>query len=157
TTRLPCRLERQMPVPSGPAAKGLIDGVEAVGTLAYRPPTLRRDQLHVDGTGQSGGDLILHVEEVGTLLVEALRPQMRPALGIDKLRVEAEPFARVLHAAFEDIAHAELAADLAGIDQLALICESGVARDREDAGTAREVGRQRLGNAVDEVVVLRVT
>src|ERR1700751_1814961 len=66
-----------------------------------------------------------------------------------------DPFVRLLHAAFEDIAHAELAADLAGIDGLSLISESGVARDHEDTGTAREVGRERLGNAVGESVVLR--
>ena len=51
---LPRRLERQMPVPGGPPVKGVIDGVEAVGMLARRPPALRRDQLDVDLTGQAG-------------------------------------------------------------------------------------------------------
>ncbi len=74
TTGLPRRFERQMPVPGGPAAKGVIDGIEAVGMLARRPPALRRDQLHVDAAGQPGGDLVLHVEGVGPLLVEALGP-----------------------------------------------------------------------------------
>jgi hypothetical protein len=106
--------------------------------LARRPPALRRDQLYVDGTGQSGRDLVLHVEKVAALFVEALGPQMRPALGIDELGIEPHPLARVLHAAFEHVPHAELATDLAGVDRLAFVRERGVARDRKDTGTARE-------------------
>src|SRR5215472_10504896 len=143
-----------MSVPRGPPAKSVIDRIEPVGVLADRPPALRCDQLHVDGAGQPGGNLILHVERIAALLIEAFGPQMRAALGIDELSVEPDPLARVLHAAFEHVAHAELATDLTGVDRLALIGESGVARDREDARTAREVGRQRLGDAVDEGVVL---
>src|SRR6516165_12388130 len=129
----PGRLERQIPIPGGSAEKGVIDRVETAGTLARRSAALRRDHLYVDGPGQSGGDLVLHVEKIAALLVEAFGPQTPAALGINELRVEADPFARVLHAAFENIAYAELAADLAGVDRLALICKSGVARDREDA------------------------
>src|SRR5215471_15885573 len=105
-----------MSVPRGPPAKSVIDRIEPVGMLADRPPALRCDQLHVDGTGQPGGNLILHVEGIAALLIEPFDPQMPAAFGIDELSVEAEPITRVLHAAFEDIAHAELAADLAGID-----------------------------------------
>jgi hypothetical protein len=42
--------------------------------LASRPAALRRDQLDMDLMGQAGGDLVLHVEEVGALLVEAFGP-----------------------------------------------------------------------------------
>ena len=63
-----------MSVPCSPAAQSVVDGVEAVGMLAYCPPTFRRDQLHVDAADQPGGDLVLHVKKVGTLLVEAIGP-----------------------------------------------------------------------------------
>src|SRR6266545_863406 len=109
--------------------------------LAGRPPALRRDQLDVACAGQPGGDLILHVKEVGARLVETSGPQMRAALGIDQLRVYPDPLARVLHAAFEDVSHAELATDLTGVDRLVLVGECRAARDHEDAGTAREVRR----------------
>src|SRR5207245_2840934 len=125
-------LERQMSVPGGPPVKGVIDGVETVRMLARCPPALRRDQLYVDGTGQPGRDLVLHVEKVGPLLVEAFGPQMHAALGIDELRIESHPLAGVLDAAFENVSHADLAADLAGVDRLALISERGAARDRKD-------------------------
>src|SRR6516164_9376088 len=106
-----------MSVPERPSVKSIIHRVEAVGTLARRPLALRRDQLNVDGTGQAGNDLVLHLEGVGALLVEAFSPLMRAALGIDELHVEAHPFSCVLHTAFEDVSHAELAADLAGVNQ----------------------------------------
>ncbi len=75
---------------------------------------------------------------------------MRAALGIDELGVEPDSIARVLYAAFKDVPHPKLAADLAGVDRLTLVGESGAARDHEDAGTAREVRRKRLGDAVSE-------
>ena len=80
-----------MSVPGGPALKSVIDGVEAVGMFARRPAALRRDQLDVDLTGQAGGDLVLHVEEVGALLVEALGPKMRAGLSVDELDIDAQP------------------------------------------------------------------
>jgi hypothetical protein len=140
TTCLPRRLERPMSVPGSPPVKSVIDGVESVGMLASRPAALRRDQLDVDLMGQAGGDLVLHVEEIGPPLVEALGPKMRAAFGVDELRVESSPLTGSLHAAFEDVSHAELAADLAGVDRFALIGESGAPRDRPNAGAAREVG-----------------
>src|SRR5262249_31929943 len=141
--------------PSRPAAKSVIDGVEVVGMLAYHPPALRRDQLHVDATGQPGSDLVLHVQEVGALLVKAFGPQMCVALGVNELRVKSKPFASVLHAAFEHVSHAEVATDLASVDSFALIGKGGAAGDRKDAGTAREIRRQGFSDAVDKRIVLR--
>src|SRR5215469_9388569 len=120
TAGLPRRLERQITVPGGPAEKGVIDRVETIGTLTRRTAALRRDHLYMDGTSQSGRHLVLHVEEIGALLVEAFGPQMSAALGINELRVKADPFARVLYTAFENIVHTELAADVAAVYGLAL-------------------------------------
>ena len=74
TACLPRRLQRPMSVPGSPPVKSVIDGVESVGMLASRPAALCRDQLDVDLMGQAGGDLVLHVEEIGVLLVEAFGP-----------------------------------------------------------------------------------
>src|SRR5260221_6405011 len=123
--------------------------------LARRPPALRRDQLDVDGTGQPGGDLVLRVKEAGMRLVEAFGPQMRPALGIDELRIDPDPVVRVLHAAFEDEADAEFATDLAGVDRLALVSEGGAARDYEKPRSARGDSYQRFRGDVHERVVVR--
>src|SRR5580700_3237161 len=81
---------------------------------------------------------------------------MRAALGIDELRIESHPLARVLYAAFEDVSHAELAADLAGMDRFALIGKAGAARDHEDTRTTRQISCQRFGDAIDKRIVLRI-
>src|SRR5712671_3467426 len=79
---------------------------------------------------------------------------MRATPRVDELRVESSSLTRILRAAFEDVSHAEFAADLAGVERFALIGESGAPRDRPNAGAPREVGGQRFGDAVDEVIIL---
>ena len=61
----------------------------------------------------------------------------------------------LLDAAFENVADVELPPDLLGVDRLALVGEGGVARDDERVGDPRQVGRQALGDAVDEMLLLR--
>ena len=68
---------------------------------------------------------ILHLQEVGTVLVKPVSPEMRIALGIDELGVHTQPVATRLHAAFQRIAHTEILADLPHVDWLALVSESG--------------------------------
>jgi hypothetical protein len=68
--------------------------------LAGCAPALCRDELHVDGTGQSGGDLVLRVKKVSVRFVEAFGPKMRTALRIDELGVDPDPLAFALDAAF---------------------------------------------------------
>jgi hypothetical protein len=138
TAGTPCRLERQITVPGSPPEKGVIDRVETVGTLTRRTAAFRRDHLYVDGAGQSSRNLVLHVEEIGALLVEAFGPQMPSALGIDELRVEPHSPGCVLHAPLENIPHAQLVADLADVDWLVLISKSGAARDHKDQDCARD-------------------
>lgn len=79
---------------------------------------------------------------------------MPAALGIDELRVEPHSPAGVLHAPLENIPHAQLVADLANVDRLVLVSESGAARDHKDTRTTREIGDQCFGDAVDEGIVL---
>jgi hypothetical protein len=50
----------------------------------------------------------------------------------------------------------QLAADLLQIDGLALICESRVAADYEEAADARQAGGQARGHAVDEIVLFGI-
>src|SRR5580704_16266302 len=81
---------------------------------------------------------------------------MSPGFRVDELRVYAEAGFAALHAAFQDVAYAKLAADRPGIDRLALVGESRVAADHEGIGDARKIRRQALRNAVDEIVLLPV-
>jgi hypothetical protein len=61
-----------------------------------------------------------------------------------------------VHAAFEDVAHAELAPDLFRVGRLALVGERGAAGDDEAAFEMREVGRQIVGDPVREILLLGI-
>jgi hypothetical protein len=73
--------------------------------------------------GDARNDLVLHLEEVGDGLVEAFGPEMRSDLRFDELDVDAHAGPNTLHAAFEDIAHIELAPNLLQVDRLARVEE----------------------------------
>ena len=103
--------------------------------------------------GQSRDHLILQLEQVGDVFLEAVGPEMRAGVRIDELGVDAHAVLVALHRAFEHIAHAELLADILGVDVLALEGEGGVAGDHEAVADARQVGRQILRNAVGEIVL----
>ena len=81
---------------------------------------------------------------------------MRAGARIDQLGVNAHPVLVALHRAFQHIAHAELPADLPGVDVLALEAEGGVAGDHEAIVDARQISRQILRNAVHEIILVRV-
>ena len=81
---------------------------------------------------------------------------MRASLGFDELHVDAHASTGALHAAFEHVADVEFAPDLRHIAGLAFVGEGRVAGDDEGAGNAREVGRQTLRYAVDEIFLLRI-
>ena len=74
-------------------------------------------------------DLVLHIEEIGDRLIEALGPEVVAGLGVDKLHVDAHPIAAALHATLQNIAHIQVAADLLNIDRFAFEREGRIARD----------------------------
>ena len=118
-------------------------------------PRLGNDELRVERVGEPGDDFILHVEEVRHRLVETVRPEMIAALSVDELDVDPHSICRALDASLEHVAHVQLASDLFEIDRLALVSEGGVSADHQHPAHSREVGRQTLGHAVDEIVLLR--
>ena len=131
-----------------------IDSVGAFGTgVLFR---LRPDEFIAQAIGQSRHDLILELEQVGDVFLEAVGPKMRAGARIDELGVDAHPVLVALHRAFQHIAHAELPADLPGVDVLALEAEGGIAGDHEAIVDARQIGRQILRDAVREIILARV-
>jgi hypothetical protein len=60
-------------------------------------------------------DLVLQFEDVVERAVEAVRPNMRSGRRIDQLACDAHTAHGFAHTAFEDVAHAELAPDLAQV------------------------------------------
>src|SRR4051794_16458394 len=85
------------------------------------------------------------VDEVS---VVTLGPHMVPGLGFDQLCSDADAGAGFAYAAFEHIAHAELASDLLHVDRATLVGEGAVAGDDEKPPHLRQRGDDLLDHAV---------
>src|SRR5262245_53842722 len=81
--------------------------------------------------------LILDCKDVFEPCDHSARPSGEPGRSIDQLRGDAKGVAAPLHTAFQYVAHAKFAADLADIDRLALVLEAGLAGDYEQPAEAR--------------------
>ena len=58
------------------------------------------------------GNLVLNNEDILQLAVVTLSPTVSAGNGIDELSADADAITSATNAAFEDVAHAEFAADL---------------------------------------------
>src|ERR1700686_771077 len=102
-------------------------------------------QFYLQGPCEAGNDLVLHLQEIGAIGIELIGPQMCACLGIYELGVHAHLIAAALFAALQQIAHAEVSADLLYVYGLALVGEGGAARDHERAVDPRETPSKPLG------------
>ena len=100
-----------------------VPGVDALRRLAPHPRRLGEQDLRADRTDHPVGDLVLQREDVGELAVVAVGPQMIAERRVDQLAGDAHAARRFAHAAFEDVAHAELARDRPHVDRAALVGE----------------------------------
>ena len=95
-------------------------------------------QLRRDRADDACRHLVLQLEDVLERAVEAIGPEMCAGRRVDELAGDAHPVAGLAHAAFEHVAHAELAADLLHVDGAALVGEARIARDHEQPADARQ-------------------
>ena len=77
--------------------------------------------------------VVLHVEYIGQVAVEAFRPDMAAGGRVDQLGGDPDARAGLSHAPLKHVTDAESPADLAQIDVLALEGEGRIARDDEGA------------------------
>src|SRR5262249_8796884 len=99
----------------------------------FGPPRFDANDLGAELVGDSGDNLVLHLEEVCDRLVEPLGPDVSRSLRFDKLHVDPHPAATPLDAAFEHVAPIAVAAEFARVERLAAVGEGGVAPDHERA------------------------
>ena len=131
-------------------------GIRALGRPALGPLDLGAPHLRLDRADNLLRHPILEIEQVFDLALEAIRPDMRHRRGIDELRGDANARAHPANAAFEHIAHAELAADLLHVDRAALVGEGRVARDDEQMPVAGQPGDDVLDHPVGEELLLGI-
>jgi hypothetical protein len=104
---------------SAGARAGRVVGLHIDFALPGRPVFLFRRQLELERRNDLLGEFVLNGEDVSEVAIEAIGPDMRTALSVDELAGNADPVARLPHAAFQYIAHAEIAANLLHVDRLA--------------------------------------
>jgi hypothetical protein len=81
---------------------------------------------------------------------------MVAALYVDELHVDPHAFSRALNASLQHIANVQLPTDGFHVDRPAFVREGSVARDDKGASDARQVGRETLGDAVDEILLVGI-
>ena len=85
-----------------------------------------------------------------------LGPDVLVALSLDQLGGNPYPIACPPHAAFERIAHPEIASDYLHVYGTALVREARIAGDHKQPADAAERSNDLLDHAVSEVFLLRV-
>ncbi len=122
-------------------------------------PRHRRQPLgepHAERRSDARRDLLLHREDLALRQVVASRPEVAGIGGADELHGDAEPLARAPHAAFEDGVDAQLLAQAADGVVLPREAEARAARRDAQARQRAERVQQLLGDALAEVLLLRV-
>src|SRR5688572_20156098 len=95
----------------GHPAQEVVVGVQVSGRLGLRPGDLGFLQPGSNGGHCTCRHLVLKVEYVHQVAIEAVGPEMRARCRINELSRDSHSAARLTNASFENIAHAELAPD----------------------------------------------
>jgi hypothetical protein len=134
------------------------DHVERIGTRrTFTAASFGHDELHVKGTSELQRNRVLQIEDVRDFSIEPISPKMCAGFGIDKLSADPHPLAGPSDVTFEHITYAEFAPNLLYVDEFTLERKCSAVRDHEGTGKSRQLGRNVLGQAIDEIVLLRIT
>ena len=101
-------------------------------------------------------DIGLNREDVREITIVRLRPEMLVALRIDQLRDDAHAIAGAAHAPLEDRRSIQLRTDLAQAVLAFLERHDRGPRNHLETADLRQVGNDIFGDAVGEVLVLRI-
>jgi hypothetical protein len=124
-----------------------------------RPDRLQflRQQFQLERGHDVSRDLVLKGEDVRKDAIETLGPEMAACPGVDQLGGYANPVSRLPDASLEDVADLQLAGELVDLHGLSLEIEGRVAGNDEDRRDLGEIGDDVLGDAIAEILLLRIT
>src|SRR5262249_13876316 len=91
--------------------------------LALEPSDLGELQIWLDRGHDALGESILQLENIAHVALEAISPDMSGGDRINELAREAQAVPAAPNAAFEDVAHAEIAPDVAHVNRFAFVDE----------------------------------
>src|SRR6516165_5150915 len=110
---------------------GPVPGIELTLFLPLRLLDLGCDNASLDRGGNASGDLVLEGKDIGQFAIVAIRPQVVTSRRLDQLCRDAETIGGSADAAFEHVAHAELATHFAYVRSGPLVSKGGAARDHK--------------------------
>ena len=142
------------------AFEELVVGDEALGGLGAEHATGAVGQRHAQRVGHLGGDVGLHLEDIGERGVELLRPAGAGRLTRARVHqlgcdADAAPAGGLLPAdgAREEIVGAELVGDGGGPLGRPAVLERAAARDHLEPADLGQLGPDLVGHAIGEVGV----
>src|SRR5690606_5437320 len=124
--------------------------------LPFRARDHRALELLRDRADDTLGDPILQLEYVVERALITIGPKMPARIGVDQLAGNADAAGRFAHAAFEQIAYAELAAYLLHVARPSPIDEARIACDHEQPAYVGQGRDDVLHHAVGEIILCRV-
>jgi len=135
--------------------------VEQPGTDVFRwPPqgscALGGGEFWHQSSDDSGGYVILKLENVGNVAIVAFSPYVIPTLGVDELRRATEPVAGPADTALQDVTHTEVFTYLCHINGFTFIRERRISSGYEKIVKLGQSGDDVLGDAVSEILLLRI-
>ncbi len=107
----------------------VVPGVHVGGRASSNQLELGSRELRLEPRDDGVRDLVLNVKEIGSRTIEAPGPKVIAGLGFDQLDRHAQPIANRTQAAFDDISHPKLAANLPDVALLSFVRKRGVTSD----------------------------
>src|SRR5262245_19620376 len=130
--------------------------VRVIGRLAPQTHRFGHDELRPDRIDDTIGDVILPAEDVGDRAIVAVGPDVNTLGGVDQLRGDPYSIARLAHAAFEDVARPQLAAEFPDVDRFTFAGKGRVTIDNREPLLARQTGDDVLDNPVGKIRLLGI-
>src|SRR5262249_39219837 len=81
---------------------------------------------------------------------------MHSSRGVNELTANPDPASCFADTTFEDVAHAQLAADLLNVHGPPLVRKAGIACDDEETAKARQSRNNFLDHAISKILLLAV-
>ena len=120
-------------------------------------PFFRLGDFSVKLVGDRPSDFTLNRKEIGYIPIVSLRPHVRVGRRFDELRINSEPIADALDAAFQKMGDAQLLSDLTRVARIsAFIKVRRRAADNLEVGDSRKVGGDFILHADGEKRVLLI-
>jgi hypothetical protein len=138
------------------AAQHEVIGLEIARRLACLARELQRCKSNRQSAGDLARDLVLDCEQILHVAIILFRPEQGRARSLKKLHGNPGTFAGLSQTPVHQIGDTQLAADLFGTRRLALVGESGAARDHRHVGKSAKRRDDIFGEPIGEIVLRRI-